>query len=64
MAVGVNVTLTTQLPPTATGRLGLHVVLLAATAKSSVAAMLVKVSEAVPLLVTVTELAVLVVPTT
>jgi hypothetical protein len=63
LAVGVNVTLITQLPLAATGAPVLQVVLLAATAKSPVAAMLVKVRDAVPLLVTVTALAALVVPT-
>jgi hypothetical protein len=62
LAVGVNVTLTTQLPPTATGPLVLQVVPLAAMAKSPVAAMLVKVKDAVPVLVTVTGLAALVDP--
>ncbi len=61
--VGVNVTLITQLPLAATEVLVLHVVPVAATAKSPVAARLVKVSDAVPLLVTVTALAALVVPT-
>jgi hypothetical protein len=46
-----------------TGALVLQVVPLAATAKSPVAAMLVKVNVVVPLLVTVTALAALVVPT-
>ena len=64
VAVGVNVTLITQLPPAATGALVLQVVPLAATAKSPVAAMLVKLKDAVPLLVTVTGLAPLVVPST
>ena len=64
LAVGVNVTLITQLLPAATGALVLQVVPLAATAKSPVAAMLVKVKDAVPLLVTVTALAALVVPRT
>jgi hypothetical protein len=41
----------------------LHVVPLAATAKSPLAAMLVKLSDAVPVLFTVTGLAELVVPT-
>jgi hypothetical protein len=63
VAVGVNVTLITQLLPAATGALVLQVVPLAAIAKSPVAAMLVKVRDAVPLLVTVTALAALVVPT-
>jgi hypothetical protein len=62
VAVGVNVTLIKQLLPAATGALVLQVVPLAATAKSPVAAMLVKVKEAVPVLVTVTGLAALVVP--
>ena len=62
VAVGVKVTLITQLLPAATGALVLQVVPLAATAKSPVAAMLVKVKEAVPVLVTVTGLAALVVP--
>jgi hypothetical protein len=51
------------LPPAATGALVLQVEPLATTAKSPVAAMLVKVRDAVPLLVTVTVLAALVVPT-
>jgi hypothetical protein len=63
LAAGVNVTLITQLPLAATGALVLQVVPLAAMAKSPVAARLVKVKGAVPLLVTVTALAVLVVPT-
>ena len=63
LAEGENVTLITQLLPAATGALVLQVVPLAATAKSPVAAMLVKVKGAVPLLVTVTALAALVVPT-
>jgi hypothetical protein len=63
VAVGVNVTLITQLLLPATDVLVLHVVPLAAMAKSPVTAMLVKVSHAVPLLVTVTALAGLVVPT-
>jgi hypothetical protein len=63
VAVGVKVTLITQLPLAATGVLVLQVVPLAATAKSPVAAMLVKLKDAVPLLVTVTALAALVVPT-
>jgi len=63
VAAGVNVTLITQLLLAATGALVLQVVPLAATAKSPVAAMLVKVKDAVPLLVTVTALAALVVPT-
>jgi hypothetical protein len=58
----VNVTLITQLPLAATGVLALQVVPLAAMAKSPVAAMVVKVKDAVPLLVTVTGLAALVVP--
>lgn len=61
-AVGVNVTLMTQLePPAATGVLVLQVVPLAARAKSPVNAMLVKIREAVPLFVTVTALGTLVV---
>ena len=63
VAVGVNVTLTTQLPLAATDALVLHVVPVAATAKSPVAAMLVKLKDPVPLFVTVTALAALVVPT-
>lgn len=64
VAVGVNVRLITQLPPlAATGALALQVVPLTATTKSPVAAMLVKVRDAVPLFVTVTALAALVVPT-
>jgi len=63
VALGVNVTLIAQLLPAATGALVLQVVPLAATAKSPVAAMLVKVKDAVPVLVTVTALAALVVPT-
>jgi hypothetical protein len=63
LAVGVNVTLITQLPLAVTGVVVLQVVPLAASAKSHVAAMLVKVKDAVPLLVTVTALAALVVPT-
>ena len=62
VAVGVNVTLITQLLLAATGALVLQVVPLAAIAKSPVTAMLVKVKDAVPLLVTVTGLAALVVP--
>jgi hypothetical protein len=62
-AVGVKVTLITQLPPAATGVLVLQVVPLTATAKSPVTAMLVKVKDPVPVLVTVTGLAALVVPT-
>jgi hypothetical protein len=62
-AVGVNVTLITQLLLAATGALVLQVVPLAATAKSPVTAMPVKVRDAVPLLVTVTALAAPVVPT-
>jgi hypothetical protein len=61
--VGVNVTFITQLLVAATGALVLQVVPLAATAKSPVAAMPVKVKGAVPLLVTVTVLAALVVST-
>ena len=64
VAVGVNVTLITQLLPLpATEVQVLQVVPLAAMAKSPVTAMLVKLSHAVPLLVTVTALAGLVVPT-
>jgi hypothetical protein len=63
VAVGVNVTLITQLLLAATGALVLHVVPLAATAKSPVTAIFVKVRDAVPVLVTVTGLAELVVPT-
>ena len=62
LVVGVKVTLITQLPPAATGVLVLQVVPLA-TAKSPVTAMPVRVKDAVPLLVTVTALAALVVPT-
>ena len=62
VAVGVNVTLIVQLPPAPTGALVLQAVPLAATAKSPVTATLVKVRDAVPLLVTVTALAALVVP--
>jgi hypothetical protein len=63
VAVGVNVTLIRQLPLAATGAVVLQVVPLAATAKSPAAAMLVKLRDTVPLLVTVTALAALVVPT-
>ena len=63
LTVGVNVTLITQLPLAATGALVLQVVPLASIAKSPVTAMPVKVKDAVPLLVTVTALAALVVPT-
>jgi len=63
VAVGVNITLITQLPPAATIVLVLQLVPLADTAKSPIAAMPVKVRDAVPLLVTVTALAALVVPT-
>ncbi len=63
VAVGVNVTLITQLLLAATDVLVLHVVPLAARAKSPIAAMLVKLTAAAPLLVTVTALAALVVPT-
>jgi len=63
VAVGVNVRLIAQLLLAASGTLVLQVVPLAATAKSPVAARLEKVKEAVPLLVTVTALAALVVPT-
>jgi hypothetical protein len=63
VAVGVNVTLITQLLPGGTGVLVLQLVPLAATAKSPVTPMLVKLKDAVPLLVTVTALAALVVPT-
>ena len=63
VAVGVNVTLITQLPLAATGVVVLQVVPVAATAKSPVTAMLVKLKDAAPLLVTVTALGVLVVPT-
>ena len=55
VAVGVNVTLITQTPLAATGALVLQVVPLAAIAKSPVTAMFVKVKDAVPLLVTVTD---------
>ena len=60
--VGVNVTLITQLLLAATGALVLQVVPPTATAKSRVAAMPAKVKGAVPLLVTVTVPAALVVP--
>ena len=63
LAVGVNVTLITQLPLAATGVLALHVVPWVAMAKSPVAAMPVKVKGPVPVFVTVTGLAPLVVPT-
>ena len=63
VAVGVNVTLITQLLPAATGAVVLQVVPLAAIAKSPVTVMPVKVKDAVPVLVTVTGLAALVVPT-
>jgi len=63
VAVGVNVTLITQLALAATGALVPQVVPLAAIAKSPVTAMPVKVKDAVPLLVSVTALAALVVPT-
>jgi len=63
VAVGVNVTLITQLLLGATGALVLQVVPLAAMAKSPVTAMPVKARPAVPLLVTVTALAALVVAT-
>ena len=63
VAVGVKVTLITQLPPAVTGALVLQVVLLAEMAKSPVTAMFVKVKDAVPVLFTVTPLAALVVPT-
>ena len=63
VAVGVNVTLITQLPLAATGAVVLQVVPLVATAKSPAAAMFVKLRDAVPLLVTVTALAALAVPT-
>ena len=61
VAVGVKVTLITQLLLAATGALVLQVVPLAATAKSPVAAMLVKVKDAVPVLGTVSARAALVV---
>jgi len=61
-AEGVKVTLITQVLPRATGVLVLQVVPLA-TAKSPVAAMFVKASDVTALLVTVTVLAALVVPT-
>ena len=63
LAVGVKVTSTTQLAPAATGVLVLQVVPPAAMAKSPVAVMLVKVKDPVPVLVTVTGLTALVVPT-
>lgn len=63
VAVGVNVRLIAQLPPLAgTGAVVLQVVPIAATAKSPVATMLVKVRDAVPVFVTVTGLATLLVP--
>ena len=61
VAVGVKVTLITQLALAATGAFVLQVVPLAAIAKSPVAAILVKVKGAVPRLVTVTVLGGLVV---
>ena len=62
VTVGVNVTLITQLPPlAATGVLVLQVVPLA-VAKSPVTPMLVKIKDSLPLLVTVTVSAELVVP--
>ena len=60
VAVGVNVTLITRLLLAATGALVPQVVPLAATAKSPVTAMLVKVKGAVPVLVTVAAWGVLV----
>jgi hypothetical protein len=60
---GVNVTLITQLPPVASDALVLQVVPLVAIAKSPVVAMVVKIRDPAPLLVTVTGLAALVVPT-
>ena len=65
-AVGVNVTLIAQLLPLATGVLVLHVVPLVAIAKfavPAVTAMPVKVKDPGPLLVTVTGLAALIIPT-
>jgi hypothetical protein len=62
VAVGVKVTLITQLLLAATDALVLQVVPLAATAKSPVIAMLVKDKDALPVLVTVTDVAALVVP--
>jgi hypothetical protein len=66
VAVGANVTLITQVPLAATEELVLQVVPLAMAKSPGLVppnAMLVKVNDAVPLLVTVTALAVLVVPT-
>ena len=63
VAVGVNVTLITQLLLAATDVLVIQVVPLAVTEKSPVTAMLVKFKDPVPLLVTVTGLGALVVPT-
>jgi hypothetical protein len=50
IAVGVKITLITQLPPAATGVLVLQVVPLAATSKSPVAAMTVRDRGALPVL--------------
>ena len=62
-AVGVNATAMTQLLPVASGALIVQVVPLAATEKSPVATILVKLRDAAPLLVTVTGFGALVVPT-
>ena len=62
-AVGVNARSITQLLLVATGALIVQVVPLAATEKSPVATILVKLRDAVPLLVTVTGVGALVVPT-
>jgi hypothetical protein len=62
-AVGVNATSITQLLPMASGALIVQVVPLAATEKSPVATILVKLRDSVPLLVTVTGFGALVVPT-
>jgi hypothetical protein len=62
-AVGVNATSITQLLLAASGALIVQVVPLAATEKSPVATTLVKLRDAVPLLVTVTGIGALVVPT-
>jgi hypothetical protein len=63
LAVGAKVTVIAQLPPAASGVLVLQVVPLAANAKSPTTAMLLKTRDAVPLSVTVTALAELLVPT-
>jgi hypothetical protein len=62
-AVGVNATSITQLLLVASGALIVQVVPLAATEKSPVATILAKLRDTVPLLVTVTGLGALVVPT-